>query len=120
MLIHATGEVMQLEIGFSGELLAAPLILADNVMPSWIKHAWTSMQECGVTLSTDLSDIPPQRHGNIEIMQLFVKSGWKQPALQVLNHCQMYLQICLVSNIVTGTGSFIASQFWDQPQPMQS
>jgi len=68
MLIHATGEAMQLEIGFGGELLATPLSLAENVTPSWIKHVWTSMQECGVTLSIDFTDIPPQRHGDIEIM----------------------------------------------------
>jgi len=78
------------------------------------------MQECGVTLSTDFTDIPPQRHGDIEIMQLFAKNGWKQPALQVLNHCRMYLQVFLILDIVMGTGSFIAAQFWDRLQPAQS
>jgi len=75
MLIHATGEAMQLEIGFCGELLAAPLILTEHIMLSWIKHVWVSMQECGVTLSTDFAVILLQRHGNIKIMRLFIKTG---------------------------------------------
>jgi len=60
ILIHATAEAMQLETGFGGELLVAPLSLADHITPSWIKHVWTSTQDCGVTLSTNFTDIPPQ------------------------------------------------------------
>jgi len=30
-LLHVTGKVFQLEVGYSGELLTAPLILVDNV-----------------------------------------------------------------------------------------
>jgi len=81
---------------------------------------WVSTQESGVTVLMDFAEIPLQRHGDIELMWLFVKTGWKQLALQVLNHCRMYLQVFLISDIMTGTGSFIASQFWDQPQPVQS
>jgi len=60
LLLHATGEVMQLELGYSGKLLAAPLILAKNVTNLWIKHVWQSTQECDVTLSTNFVDIPLQ------------------------------------------------------------
>jgi len=105
---------MRLEIGFSRELLVAPLILAAHVTPSWIKHVWTSTLESGMIVTTDFTNIPPQRHGDIEIMRLFVKTGWKQPVLQMLNQCRMYLQVFLISDIVTGVGSSIASQFWDR------
>jgi len=37
-LIHTTGEAMQVEVGYSGELLAAPLSLADNITNSWTKQ----------------------------------------------------------------------------------
>jgi len=60
LLLHATGEAMRLELGCGGELLAAPLILAENVTNSWIKHMWMSTWECDITLSTDFVDIPLQ------------------------------------------------------------
>jgi len=120
MLLHATGRALRLEISLSSELLVAPLILAEHVMHSWIKHVWVSTQECKVTLSTDFSDMPLQWQGDIELMHLFIKTGWKQLVLQVLNHCRMYLQVFLGSDIVTGVGSSIALPFWEQPHPAQS
>jgi len=78
-LLHTTGEAMWLEVGYSGELLMAPLCLAENVTNSWIKHVWVSTKESGVTLLTDFAKIPLQRHGDIELMRLFVKMGDNNP-----------------------------------------
>jgi len=82
-------------------------------MHSWIKNVWVSMQESEVTIFTDFEDIPLQWHGDIKLMWLFQKIGKKQPELQMLNHCRMYLQVFLLSDIVTGTGTTISSQFWN-------
>jgi len=57
LLLHATGKAMRLEVGYNGELLETPLILADNIMPSWIKHMWQSTQEAGISLSTDFAEV---------------------------------------------------------------
>jgi len=67
-LLHATGEAMRLEIGYTGELLAAPLILANNVTSLWLKHVWISTQEADILVSTEFADVPLQRHGDIELM----------------------------------------------------
>jgi len=53
-------------------------------------------------------------------MRLFVKNGVKQPTLQMLNNCKMYLQVFLLSDIVTGAGDQIQTQFWEQYHPMES
>jgi len=89
-------------------------------MDSWIKHVWVSTQECGTTLLMDFADYPPQRSGDISLMQLFIKSSFKQPTLQVVNNCHLYLRIFLLSDIVTGSGNQILSQFWDQYFPATS
>jgi len=117
ILLHVTAGAMRLELGYSGELLAAPLVLEANVTNSWIKHVWQSTQECGITVSTDFADVPLQRHGDIELMHLFMQNGWKQPGLQTLNQCQMYLKVCRLSDIVTSSGNNIAQQFWLRPVP---
>jgi len=71
-LLHISGKAMQLEVGYCGKLLAAPLCLADNVTNLWIKHVWVSTQECGVMLLTDYTDVPLQCQGDLKLMQLFV------------------------------------------------
>jgi len=57
-LLHVTGEAMQLKLGYSSKLLAAPLCLQDNMTNLWLKHVWLSMQECEVTLLTNFADTP--------------------------------------------------------------
>jgi len=89
-------------------------------MDSWIKHVWVSTQECGATLLTDFADYPPQRVGDMSLMQLFIKSGLKQPMLQVVNNCCLYLCVFLLSDIMSGSGDQILSQFWDQYSPATS
>ncbi len=86
-LLHMTAEAMRLEVGYNGELLAAPLTLSENVTNSWMKHVWISTQSVGITVSTTFLEIPLQRNGDTAIMCLFVKSSWKQLELQTLNQC---------------------------------
>jgi len=59
-LLHVTGKATQLEVGYNGKLLAAPLLLADNATASWIKHMWVSTQEAGVMISTNFAEVQPQ------------------------------------------------------------
>jgi len=116
-LLHTTGKAMRLEVGYNGKLLAVPLILADNVTLSWIKHVWVSTQEAGITISTDFAEVHLQWQGDIELMRLFVQNGWKQPELHMLNHCRMFLQVFLLSDIVLGSGDTITPEYWDQTIP---
>jgi len=97
--LHVTGEAMQLEVGYRGERFAAPLCLKDNVTNSWLKHVWISTQECNVNVLMDFVDYTSQRHGNMEIMRLFVQQGLKQPQLYTLNQCWMFLKVFWVTNI---------------------
>jgi len=116
-LLHATAKSMCLEMGYNGELLTAPLSLVANVMSSWLKHVWQSTQEVAISISMDFAEIPPQRHGDLELMRLFVCSRWKQPELHTLNQCRMFLHVFLVSNIIEGLGTTIQAKFWDRPSP---
>jgi len=120
LLLHATGKAMRLEVGYKGELFAAPLQLADNVTSSWLKHVWVSTQEAEILVSTDFADIPLQRHGDIELMRLFVQTGWKQPVLHTLNQCRMFLRVFRLSDIVSGSGESISPNYWTHPTPAES
>jgi len=95
--------------------MAAPLILSENVTNSWMKHMWILTQAALITVLTDFLEILPQKHGDMEIMRLFVQSGWKQLELQTLNQCRMFLKVFLLLEIVKGSSKYIVSQFWDCP-----
>jgi len=119
-LLHATGEAMRLEVGYSGKLLAAPLCLKDNVTDSWLKHVWITTCESAITLLTDFANYDIPRQGDIKIMHLFINNGIKQPQLRTLNQCRLFLQVFWVSDIVVGGGDFICTQFWDPQEPAKS
>jgi len=87
---------------------------------SWLKHVWISTQECQVTLMTDFANYPLQQQGDIELMRLFVQTGWKPPKFMSLNHCRMFLHVFLLSDIVVGLGNYIPTQFWDQFMLLES
>jgi len=78
---------------------------------------WVSTQEASITVSTNLAEVTPQRQGDMELMQLFIQNSWKQLELQTLNHCRMFLQVFLLSDIVSGSGNFITPEYWDWPTP---
>jgi len=119
-LLHSFSEALWLELGYSGDLMEAPVCLSDHITKSWIKHVWLSMQECGITLLTDFADLPSQRQGDREIMRLFVQYGLRQLQLQTLNQCRMYLQVVWVSGIVLGSGDWSLPQCLDQAHPAKS
>jgi len=65
-------------------------------------------------------EIPLQWHRDVELMWLFVQSGWQQPKLLAINQCQMYLKVFLLSEIVCSKGIGIVPQFWDHYLPSES
>jgi len=67
----------------------------------------------------DFADYPPQRHDDTDLMHLFIQSGLKQPMLTVVNQCQIYLWVFLLSDIVLGLGEHILPQFWDHYHPAE-
>ncbi len=67
------------------------------------------MQEVGVMVSTEY-----WAHASL------CPKWMEQPKLQALNHCWMFLKVFLLSNIVLGSGDYIATQFWDLPQQANS
>jgi len=59
-LLHATGELMRLELGIQGQLFEAPTILQDIVMESWLKHTWLATRQNNIHLIIDIPDFPLQ------------------------------------------------------------
>jgi len=119
-LLRASGEFMRLELGWTGQLFEAPLILQELITDLWLKHTWLATREADLHLMIDIPDFPLQRHGDKEIVRAFLQHGFRYPQLEALHRCQMFLQVLRFSDICTGTGDRLITKDWRKYQPMPS
>ncbi len=59
-LLRASGETMRLELGWTGQLFEAPLILQELITESWLKHTWLATREADLHIMIDIPDFPLQ------------------------------------------------------------
>jgi len=67
-LLRASGELMRLELGLTGQLFEAPLILQDEITDSWMKSTWIATREANIHMMIDIPDFPLQRQGDQELV----------------------------------------------------
>jgi len=112
VLLRATGEAMQLEMGLTGPLFEAPTLLKDLIMDSWMKHTWLSAVNYDIHLQLWLLDFPLQRVHDLKLVKLFLHNRIRQPQLRMLHQCCMYLNVLRLSDICNRTGNQIIQQCW--------
>jgi len=81
-LLRASGEVMQLKLGLTGQLFEVLLILQEVVMDSWLKHTWLAMCQANIHLMVDISDFPLNKQGDKELVWAFLQHGVNKPNLE--------------------------------------
>ncbi len=104
-LLRASGESMRLELGWTGQLFEAPLILQELITNSWLKQTWLATRDVDLHLMIDIPDFPLQRNGDQEIVRAFLQHGFQHPQLGALHRCRMFLQVLRLSDLCTGTGN---------------
>ncbi len=119
-LLRASGETMRLELGWTGQLFEAPLILQELITDSWLKHTWLATREADIHLMINIPDFPLQCHGDQEIVHAFLQHGFRQPQLGALHRCRMFLQVLRLSDLCTGTGDRLLTSDWRKYQPLPS
>eukprot|EP00565_Helicotheca_tamesis_P003433 CAMPEP_0185733360 /NCGR_PEP_ID=MMETSP1171-20130828/19255_1 /TAXON_ID=374046 /ORGANISM="Helicotheca tamensis, Strain CCMP826" /LENGTH=77 /DNA_ID=CAMNT_0028403073 /DNA_START=221 /DNA_END=451 /DNA_ORIENTATION=+ len=73
----------------------------------WTKHLWCRSWEAGTILQEDPPNLSLQHQNDAFIMLEFAKAGMKGERLDALNRCRMFLEVTILSDIVTGDGSQI-------------
>jgi len=119
-LLQASGKIMRLEVGLTGQLFEAPLILQDVITDSWLKHTWLATREANLHLMIDIPDFPLQRQGDRELVRAFLQYGFRQPQLGALHWCRMFLQVLRLSDLCTGSGDRLLTGTWRKYQPLPS
>jgi len=53
-LLHYTAEVFQMEVGMTGPIFEAPIVLKPAVTNSWIKECWLDMAHHDIHITEDI------------------------------------------------------------------
>ena len=112
-LIRVSLEIAIIEIGigrnlFSLEYNRFHCLLSD----SWIKNLWKFADEYRISIIDRITSFPlPQRVGDVFLMEDFAHQGYSKKKLQILNRCRIYLQVLMLSDIMTGNGDCFTMTF---------
>ncbi len=119
-LLRASGKIMRLELGITGQLFEAPLILQDVITDSWMKSTWIATREANIHLMINILDFPLQWHGDKELVRVILQHKFCQPQLGALHQCRMFLQVLRISDICTGSREQILMGNWWNYKPLPS
>jgi hypothetical protein len=109
-LITSNLEQLHIELGENVSILQSQITDFENQLHtnSWVRDTWKFMSQFGIHLEDNTSFITPLRHSDCTLMEKFKQNpdikGWQ---IRIINKCRLYLQVFLLSDIVTGDGKKI-------------
>jgi hypothetical protein len=100
---------MQLTLGTSEHFLNTSFDCSHKlVCQLWFTSVWKFMSNLQVTVFIARAWLPPSPMGNdINLMDYFLTKGLSTKNLHSVNHCRVYLEVLLLSNIISADGRFI-------------
>jgi len=110
VLLQTCGELLWLEVWFSGPLFKLSPHLHVCTMDTWFSHCWYACIQRGI--DEDIKDFSLPWERDQMIMEVFLCTGYRSSELATLNQCRMYLQVVFLSDICNGHGMAIENQFW--------
>jgi len=119
MLIQAAAELIQLEVGLSGDIMVIPGLFEPVITDTWLKWLWMDCLQYCLNIQTDLPKFAPHCSQDIELVLIFAQHGYRGQDLCALNCCRMFLQAIWVSDISNGTGKEILKEAWDGTEKME-
>jgi len=111
-LIRACSELLRLEVGMRGPLFHLPTDLRVCTTDTWFSHCWVECIQRGITIDGNIQDFSMQRERDQMIMEIFLRSGYREAELATLNRCRMYLRVIYLSDVCNGQGTAIEPHFW--------
>ncbi|CAJ1931576.1 unnamed protein product [Cylindrotheca closterium] len=112
--MEANFQAHQLETGTSFGLLQQVYnnteILASD---TWMKGVWHELKGLNIYVVCDLPALSHRCTDDSLLMDLFFNLEVEQEERLWLNWCQMFLQVCTVSDIVTADGRFHRRSVWN-------
>ncbi len=78
-------------------------------------HKLARHAEAQIIIEGMSDDFFPPRAHDVEIMRVFIRAGYDNQELALLNCCRMYTRDIYLSNICTATGTKLKQHCWNNP-----
>ena len=112
-LITATTEQIRLELGMPGYITDHNFDIAYSYLTtSWIKDVFAFCYKYGIKLQDSAAKLELVRYNDSFLMENFVRHGFRDRALKMLNEMRMFLKVITVANITTADGVEITPEAW--------
>jgi len=109
-----------LEVGLAGKILEFPKCVYSYITPTWLTQTWESCREAFIQILSDSMDFSQPREKDMELMQIFIRSGYRHTELGMLNRCCLFSQMTYLSNICNATGTKLEQYLWQTPHRRES
>jgi len=111
-LIRTCGELFRLEVGVCGPLFLISPYFRVCTTDTWFAQCWFECIQRGIQIDDNIPDLSILRERDFPIMEVFLRSGYRNSELMILNRCRMHLHVIFLSDICNGQGTAIEPQFW--------
>jgi hypothetical protein len=113
-LIRATWYRMKIECGLGCTFLEDKEIQMQQIVtPGWLLTVWEFLTEYRIRLkNVSVMERPQRFPTDSYIMREVCKYKWTKNILRQCNYCRLYLQVELLSDIVTADGKNIRRNIW--------
>ena len=109
-------EFLRLELGINCHLLNSDYdkFSALIITPSWIVNTWQFMSKHNITVDIDPPQFDQVRENDSPLMELILNTASiSSKEAAIANKCRIYLQVFMVSDLVTGCGKFLKDNVWN-------
>jgi len=111
-LYGSSMELLCIELGFIPDYYSTYVELVQSLTtPTLIQATMVFLINNKIRLLHPIH-ISPARHNDKIIMEVLSKLDITTPELRAVNHCRLYLKVCLLSEITTGDGTCITEEAW--------
>ena len=81
---------------------------------------WNEVWENEVTVHKKTKVLLLKRDNNVFLNEMFLSKGYSKKKLQLLNICQLYLQVTTLSDITLGDSHYLLEHIFHWSNPLQS
>ncbi len=114
-LLQSTCEAFRLESGLVGKIINFPECVYSYITPTWVSQMWEACRPHKIQVIGANMDLNLPRQADVELMRLFIHSGFRNTELTILNKCRMFLQVIFLSDICKASGTKLESHMWQHP-----
>jgi len=114
-LLQATCKAFRLESRLVGKIINFPECVYSYVTPMWVSQTWEACRPYKIQVIGANTDHNLPRQANVELMRLFIRSGFRNTELIILNKCRMFLQVIFLSDICEASGTKLKNHRCQQP-----